>query len=179
MLHDPFLMKDMDKAVHRIIQALNRREKIMIFGDSDTDGTCGTVMLFEYLKQASTRVCYLIPSTNTDGYSLNEKAVQFILESNINLVITVDNGSCSLDGAKILKHHDVDVIITDHHVMGDTAPDVEALLNPQRHDCLYPFRMLSGAGVAFKLLSALDQELERQDYWNVHQQSPIPLERFG
>lgn len=177
-LHNPFLMKDMNKAVDRVIQALNNREKIMIFGDSDTDGTCGTVILFEYLKQASTRVCYLIPSTNTDGYSLNDKAVQFILESHIDLVITVDNGSCSLDGAKVLKHQGVDVVITDHHVMGDQQPDVAALLNPQRPDCVYPYRMLSGTGVAFKFLSALDEELKKREYWQIRQQSPVPLESF-
>ncbi|MGK0289329.1 MAG: single-stranded-DNA-specific exonuclease [bacterium] len=176
-LHNPYLLKDMEKAVSCLVQAILNREKIMIFGDCDADGTCGTVLLYEYLKQVTSRACYFIPATNKDGYSLNSTTVAKILSSNINLIITVDNGSSANWGISELIDHGVKVIVTDHHLMGKTRPLATALINPQQMDCFYPFKMLSGAGVAFKLLCALTEELDKIGFWDIFQVERIePLE---
>ena len=154
MLHDPFLMKDMDRAVERLDQAIREEEKVMIYGDYDVDGTTAVALLYKYLKNKCKSPEYYIPDRYTEGYGVSIRAIDYAAESNIKLMIVTDCGVKAVEKVHYAKERGVDIIICDHHTPGDQLPEAVALLDPQRNDCGYPYKWLSGCGVSFKLAQA-------------------------
>ncbi|MGZ5479971.1 MAG: single-stranded-DNA-specific exonuclease RecJ [Candidatus Aminicenantales bacterium] len=154
-LHDPYLMKGMDKAVARIGEAIDRGEKILIFGDYDVDGVLSTVMLKKALTTLGAKADYFIPERLTDGYGIKDEHVRIPIERGASLVISVDCGIKSVEFTARAKEQGVDVIITDHHRPGDSLPEAVAVLDPVLADSGYPDPGLAGVGVAFKLIQAL------------------------
>lgn len=158
-LHDPFLMQDMDKAVKRLSEAVEQGEQIAVYGDYDCDGITATAMLYSYLEDLGARVIYYIPDRDVEGYGLNRAALDFLKEQQVELVVTVDNGISALDEALYAKELGIDLIITDHHQPRPQLPQACAVIDPHRKDCEYPFEALCGAGVAFKLICAMEGDL--------------------
>jgi single-stranded-DNA-specific exonuclease len=157
-LHDPFLMKDMDKAIERIRRALRQKEKIVVFGDYDVDGVLSVVILLRALRSLGADADYFIPERLKEGYGLKEAHVQVVKDKGGRLVISVDCGIKAVSFADLARREGIDVIITDHHLPGEALPEVEALLNPVLENSGYPFRNLAGIGVVFKLVQALLQK---------------------
>ena len=154
MLHDPFLMKDMDKAVTRLEKAIGNEEKVMIYGDYDVDGTTAVSLLYKYLKNKCENPEYYIPDRYTEGYGVSIRAIDYAAANGISLMIVTDCGVKAVEKVRYAKSKGVDVIICDHHTPGDELPEAVAVLDPQRKDCNYPYRWLSGCGVSFKLAQA-------------------------
>lgn len=154
-LHDPFLMKDMSKAVEIIKEALSEGKKITVYGDYDCDGITATVMLYSYLSALGGEVEWYIPSRD-EGYGLNVNAIEKIISEGTGLIITVDNGVTAFAEAQLIKEKGVSLIITDHHTVSDILPIADAIVNPKQKDCEYPFKDLAGCGVVLKLISALE-----------------------
>ena len=166
-LSSPFCLKDMDKAVERILRAVDNFERITVYGDYDADGVTATAILYSYLDLMGANVDYVIPSRESDGYGLNFELIDMIKQRGTNLIITVDNGINSVKEAKYIKELGMDLIITDHHIQSGELPDAAAVVNPHRTDETGQLSILSGAGVAFKLVCALegeDTENMLQDY---------------
>ena len=159
-MHDPFLMLDMDKAVHRLSKARDEKELILIIGDYDADGTTATSILYLYFQSISLDVEYYIPNRQTEGYGISKKAIEYAHKIGAKLIITCDCGITAVDEIKYAKDYKIDTIITDHHKQKDSLPKAYAILNPNRRDCTYPFKGLCGAGVAFKLCLALNKTLD-------------------
>lgn len=157
-LHDPYLMKDMDKAVSRIRQALDANEKITIYGDYDVDGITSIAILYKHLTSMGFEVDYYIPDRIQEGYGVNRDALDIIKENGTKVVITVDTGITAVEETEYAKSIGMDIIITDHHECKETIPEAYAALDPKRKDCTYPFKNLAGVGVAFKLIQALDDK---------------------
>ncbi len=162
-LHDPFLMKDMDKAVERILFALENEEKIVVFGDYDVDGVTSVSSLYLYLKEHDGNVSYYIPCRSGEGYGMSEGAVKKLADQGAELIITVDTGITAVSEALFARSLGVDVVITDHHECHGEMPQAAAVVNPRRPDCEYPFKELAGVGVVFKLLCALESALNPED----------------
>jgi single-stranded-DNA-specific exonuclease len=160
-LHDPFLMKGMDRAVDRIRAAIDRDEKILIFGDYDVDGVLSTVMLLKALSTLGARADYFIPERLTDGYGIKDEHVRIPIERGASLVISVDCGIKAVAFTARAKEQGVDVIVTDHHRPGEVLPDAVAVLDPVLDAAGYPDRGLAGVGVTFKLIQALLQKAGR------------------
>lgn len=159
--HDPFLLPDMDKAVDRLVQAHNNQDHITIYGDYDIDGlTATTVLVDAFLSFGFENVDTFIPNRFVEGYGLTVDAVEQIIASGTQLIVTVDCGSVSQKEVERANQLGVDVIITDHHLVGETLPPAIAVINPKRSDHTYPFIDLAGVGVAFKLVQALQTRLE-------------------
>lgn len=156
MLHDPFLMKDMDKAVERLDKAIAQEEKVMIYGDYDVDGTTAVALLYKYLKNKCNKsnLEYYIPDRYTEGYGVSVKGIDYAAENNFTLIIVTDCGVKAVEKVKYARQKGIDIIICDHHTPGDALPDAIAVLDPQREDCPYPYKWLSGCGVSFKLVQA-------------------------
>ena len=152
---DPFLFADMAKAVDRILMAITKKQKVMVYGDYDADGVCATTILYSTLKELGLKVETYIPFRDVEGYGLNEEAVQGIVKNNFDLVITVDCGISNNKEIAILNQGGVDIIITDHHQEPIKRPMAYAVLNPSLDDSGYPFSKLCGAGVAYKLVQAI------------------------
>lgn len=165
-LHDPFLMRDMEKAVERVTRAVKNKEKILIYGDYDVDGVTGASLLIRLLKQIGADVCYYIPHRRKEGYGLSLEGVRYAVEYYVNLIITVDCGSGSAGAVEeALKHH-IDVVVTDHHEVRGELPRSVPFLNPLFDD--YPFKYLSGCGVAFKFAQGIVKKLglsEKELFW--------------
>jgi single-stranded-DNA-specific exonuclease len=153
--HDPFLLKDMEKAVTRIKTAIQQQEKIFIFGDYDADGVSSTTVMMKTLRDLGANVQYYIPNRFTEGYGPNEPAFRYAAECGVSVIITVDTGIAALHEAQVAKELGIDLIITDHHEPGPALPDAFAIVHPKLEDSTYPFRELAGVGVAFKLAHAL------------------------
>ncbi len=158
-LHDPFLFKDMNKIVNRIKEGIKNQEKIMIYGDFDVDGVTGVAILFKTLKSLNANVSYYLPNRFTEGYGPNKKAFENIVAQGFNLIITVDNGISGILEAQYLKSMGIDLIITDHHEQLSELPEAYGILHPKLSEEKYPFKDLSGCGVAFKLACALLGEI--------------------
>jgi len=158
-LHDPFLMKDMERAVDRVIRALRNKEQIYLFGDYDVDGITAVSMLYLFLKDLGGDVHYYIPDRQIEGYGLSAGGVERIAAAGGQLIISVDCGINSIDEAKLARELGVDIIISDHHEQGSTLPDAIAVLDPKREDCQYPFKDLAGVGVAYKLAQGITQHM--------------------
>ena len=156
MLHDPFLMKDMDKAVERLDIAIKRCEKILIYGDYDVDGTTSVALLYKYLSKHYDRDAleYYIPDRYNEGYGVSKLGIDYASDNNFSLIIITDCGIKAVEKIKYAKDKNIDVIICDHHKPGKVIPDAVAVLDPQREDCNYPYNWLSGCGVSFKLVQA-------------------------
>jgi len=162
-LHDPFIMRDMDKAVNRVRQAINNRESIVIYGDYDADGIMATTIMYKYLKLQGAIVSCYIPNRCEEGYGLNFSAIDKIRQSNANLIITVDTGIVAFEQIKYAQSFGIDVVVTDHHECAEQVPDCVAVVNPKRKDCPYPFKDLAGSGVAFKFIEALSNRYNLQE----------------
>ena len=157
-LIDPFELKDMDKAVSRIKQALERSEKIAVYGDYDADGVTATALLYLYFKSLGVKVTTYIPDRNSEGYGLNMKAIKSLCEEGIQLIITVDNGISAHKEAEYIRELGMDLVITDHHKATAVLPEAAAVVNPHRLDCPSTYKEYCGVGVAFKLICALSEK---------------------
>lgn len=155
-MHDPFAMPDMDEAVERILEAVEEKEHIVIYGDYDVDGVTSVSSLYLYLQSLDAHVTYYIPSRTGEGYGMSRAAVEKLAESGNDLIITVDTGVTAVEEAKLVKALGMELIITDHHECCGELPDAVAIVNPKRPDCDYPFQELAGVGVVFKLLCAME-----------------------
>ncbi len=159
-LYDPFLLKDMDKAVARINEAIDKKQRICIYGDYDVDGVTSTVMLYLYLCSRGVECEYFIPERISEGYGLSQPVIEK-MKGRVDLIITVDTGVTAVAEADFAKENGIDMVITDHHSCREMLPNAVAVVNPHREDSVYPFRNLAGVGVVFKLLCALEGSTER------------------
>lgn len=161
MLHDPFLMKDMDKAVSRIRQAMEKKEKILIFGDYDVDGTTAVAMVYQYLCEIYNEACilYYVPHRYREGYGVSLQGIEYAKEQGCSLIISLDCGIKSAGLIARAKEMGIDFIVCDHHLPDNIIPPAVAILNSKQTDCPYPYKELCGCGVGFKLLSALSESL--------------------
>ena len=155
-IHSPLLMKDVDKAVKRIQQAISNDERIIIYGDYDVDGVTSVTMLYLYLKELGAKVSYYIPNRIGEGYGLSIDAIQMLSGYEVSLIITVDTGVTAVKEVEFASSLGIDVIITDHHECQPILPDAVAVINPHRSDCPYPFKSLAGVGVIFKVICAFE-----------------------
>jgi len=153
-LHDPMLMKDMDKAVARLNWAIKNEEKILVYGDYDVDGTTSVAMMYGYLKEFYPNVNFYIPDRYKEGYGISEKGVHFAADNGFKLIISLDCGIKAISKVVLANELGVDFIICDHHTPGEDLPPAIAILDPKRVDCNYPYKELSGCGVGFKLIQA-------------------------
>ena len=172
-LHDPFLMKDMSKAVKRIFEAIKNDEKILIYGDYDVDGTTSVALVCKYLKSNSTnQISTYIPDRYDEGYGISYQSIDYAADNEFSLVIALDCGIKAIDKISYANNKKIDYIICDHHKPETTIPDAAAVLNPLREDCKYPFKYLCGCGIGFKLIQALDLS---QDDWESNIESYLDL----
>ena len=153
-LHDPFLMKDMDLAVDRLQQAIDKNETIMVFGDYDVDGTSAVALLAHYLQRKNVEVISYIPDRYAEGYGLSRQGIDKAVSERVKLLFTLDCGIKSVDLIAYANQKGIDVIVCDHHNPGEQLPDAHAVLDPKRSDCTYPFDELCGCGIVFKLIQA-------------------------
>ncbi len=156
-LHDPYLMKDMDKAVTRIEKAIQNQENILVFGDYDVDGTTAVSLVSSYLKSYYPNIDTYIPDRYDEGYGISYKGIDYADDNGITLIIALDCGIKSIDHIAYANERNIDFIICDHHRPGDELPNAVAVLDPKREDCSYPYDELCGCGVGFKLVQALAQ----------------------
>ena len=153
-LYDPFLMKDMDKAVERLTKAIENKEKILIYGDYDVDGTTAVSLIYSFLRSRTPNLDFYIPDRYDEGYGVSIKGLDYAASSGVSLIITVDCGIKAIEKVEYATSKGIDVIICDHHLPDDHLPEAVAVLDPKRSDCGYPFDDLCGCGVAFKLIQA-------------------------
>jgi len=156
-LHDPFLMKDMDRAIARLNKALLQNEKILIYGDYDVDGTTSVALVYSFFKKQFKQIGYYIPDRYSEGYGISFQGVDFAEAHNFSLIIALDCGIKAVDKIDYANKKNIDFIICDHHTPGDKIPNAIAVLDPKRSDCEYPDKNLSGCGVGFKLLQAFSE----------------------
>jgi len=154
MLHDPFLMKDMDKAANRVIDAVASKERIRVYGDYDVDGTTSVSLMYSFLKSQQADCDYYIPDRYNEGYGISYAGIDDAIEKGITLMITLDCGVKAVEKIAYAQSKGLDVIICDHHRPGEVLPNAYAVLDPKRLDCDYPFKELCGCGVGFKLMQA-------------------------
>ena len=159
-LHDPFLMKDMDKAVERILLAISSEQPILIYGDYDVDGTCSVAVLYLFLSAIYPNVFTYVPDRYKEGYGVSSQGIDFADDNQIPLIITLDCGIKSHERVAYARERGIDMIITDHHTPSETLPEALAVLNPKRADCSYPYKELCGCGIGFKLVQALCKILD-------------------
>ena len=156
-LHDPFLMKDMDKAVERVYNAVSTGEKILVYGDYDVDGTTAVSLVYSFLLRLTRHVDFYIPERYDEGYGVSYKGIDWAAENGFGLIITLDCGIKANEKVDYAAGKGIDMIICDHHLPEDELPKAVAVLDPKREDCHYPFDDLSGCGVGFKLVQAYSQ----------------------
>lgn len=154
LLHDPFLLNDMDKAVERLNRALQQDEKILVYGDYDVDGTTAVALVYKFLQNFSTNIDYYIPDRNDEGYGVSYKGIDFAAENDFKLIIVLDCGIKAIEKVAYAAQKGVDIIICDHHTPDSELPKAVAVLDPKRTDSTYPYGHLSGCGVGFKLVQA-------------------------
>ena len=158
--YNPYLLNDMEKAVNRIIEAINNKQKIIIYGDYDVDGITSITVLKKFIQDRGIEIGYYIPDRLNEGYGLNKEAVKKIANEKYELMITVDCGITALEDVEYANSLGMDVIVTDHHEPLDIIPEALAVVNPKRKDSTYPFKNLAGVGVVFKLIQAISQKME-------------------
>ena len=168
-LHDPFLMKDMDKAVERLHKAISSGEKILVYGDYDVDGTTAVALVYSFIQRFTDKVDFYIPDRYDEGYGVSYKGIDWAADGGFGLIITLDCGIKAIDKVEYARSKGVEVIICDHHLPEDSLPKAVAVLDPKREDCHYPFDDLSGCGVGFKLVQAYSQK------YGIPFESLIPL----
>jgi len=157
-LYDPFLMKDMDKAVERLHKAVSGSEKILVYGDYDVDGTTAVSLVYSFLRRLTSKIDFYIPDRDNEGYGVSYKGLDWAAENGFSLIITLDCGIKAIDKTVYAREKGIDMIICDHHLPEEGLPDAVAVLDPKREDCHYPFDDLSGCGVGFKLVQAYCQQ---------------------
>ena len=153
-LHNPFLMKDMNIAVERLNRAMGKKERILIYGDYDVDGTTAVALVYKFLQQFYSNIDYYIPDRYNEGYGVSKKGVDYAYETGVKLIIVLDCGIKAVKEIAYAKEKGIDFIICDHHVPDEVLPQAVAILNPKRHDATYPYHHLSGCGVGFKFMQA-------------------------
>lgn len=163
MLHDPFLMRDMDKAVNRLIRAIDSHEKILVYGDYDVDGTTAVALMYTFLKTQTDNLDFYIPDRYTEGYGISFKGIDYAEQQGCSLIIALDCGIKSIDKVEYAKVKSIDFIICDHHTPAEQIPQAVAVLDIKRQDCTYPFKDLSGCGVGFKLVQAYIKKRDLDD----------------
>lgn len=162
-LHDPFLMKDMDKAVDRILHAISNGENILVFGDYDVDGTTSVACMYQFLKKIHPSTDFYIPHRYREGYGVSRAGIEFAKENGFTLIISLDCGIKSVDLIRSARDMGIDFIVCDHHLPDEELPPAIAILNPKQPGCSYPFKDLCGCGVGFKLITALCRTLHLPD----------------
>src|SRR6478736_858024 len=162
-LHDPFLMKDMDRAVERLKKAIDLNEKILVYGDYDVDGTTSVSLVYSYLRNFYSNCDFYIPDRYSEGYGVSEAGIIWAEENGFSLIIALDLGIKSADMVVLANHKGIDFIICDHHLPGTNIPQAVAVLDPKRTDCLYPYTELSGCGLGFKLIQAFARKHRVED----------------
>jgi len=175
-LHSPFQMKDMDRAVDRVITAMENREKVLVYGDYDVDGITSTAILMAFFRELGMNPKYYIPNRVTESYGLNIDAVKRFSSEEVNLLITTDCGVSNHSEIMEAARLGIDTVVIDHHEISDELPPARAILNPKQKDCPFPFDGLAGVGVAFQLLIALRAKLREQGFW--HGGNPPNLKRY-
>ena len=168
-LHDPFLMNDMNIAVERLNQAMGRKERILIYGDYDVDGTTDVALVYKFLQQFYSNIDYYIPDRYNEGYGVSKQGIDYAYETDVKLVIVLDCGIKAVEEISYAKEKGIDFIICDHHVPDEVLPPAIAILNPKRKDSTYPYDHLSGCGVGFKLMQAFAQN----NGIELHQLTPL------
>ncbi len=163
LLYNPFLMKDMEEATERLALAIRKSEKVLVYGDYDVDGTTATASLYTFLRDFGVDADYYIPHRFKEGYGINPEGILYAEKIGCNLIVSVDCGITAIEEAKEIKAKGMDLIVCDHHTVGDSIPDAIAVLDPKRLDCNYPFDGLSGAGVGFKLIQGTLKKLGLPD----------------
>lgn len=164
-LHDPWLMKDMDKAVERIIHAITTGEKILVFGDYDVDGTTAVASMYSFLKKIHPHLDFYIPHRYREGYGISKAGIDFAKENGFTLIISLDCGIKSVDLIGYARELSIDFVVCDHHLPDNDLPPAVAILNPKQKDCPYPYKELCGCGVGFKLMTALAQKMQLPREW--------------
>src|SRR5690625_3218471 len=155
LLHDPYLMKDMARAIKIISKAIQNNERIMVYGDYDVDGTTSVTLLYTYLKSIGGDLLTYVPDRYTEGYGISIQGIDHAKENNISLIIAIDCGIRAVEQVAYAKKLGIDFIICDHHLPDEVIPKAAAILNPKQNDCPYPFKELCACGVGFKLIQAI------------------------
>ncbi len=159
-LHDPFLMKDMDKAIDRINKAIRKKERILVYGDYDVDGTSAVALVYSYFRTLHNNIDFYIPDRDREGSGLSYQGIEYAHKTGVSLIITLDCGIKAVEQTRYAKTLGIDIIVGDHHLEGDELPDAVAILDPKRRDCPYPFKELAGCGIGFKIVEAyLEQKM--------------------
>lgn len=159
-IHDPFLMKGMKEAIERINRAIQQKERIMVYGDYDVDGTSAVALVYSYLKELDRNIDFYIPDREREGYGISYQGIDYAHETGVKLVIALDCGIKAMEEVDYAAQHGIDFIIGDHHLPGDEVPRAVAVLDPKQADCTYPYKELSGCGIGFKIVEAhLEQQL--------------------
>ncbi len=168
-LHDPFLMKDMDKAVARLEKAIANKEKVIVYGDYDVDGTTSVALMYSFLKSRIENIEYYIPDRYSEGYGISPKSIDYAVENGFSLVVALDCGIKAVEKIAGAKERGLEFIICDHHNPDDEVPPAVAVLDPKQVDCEYPYKELSGCGVGFKLLQAFCKKnnLEQEEIYDL------------
>ena len=166
-LHDPFLMPDMEKAIMRIEQALGNKERIMIYGDYDVDGTTAVSLVYKFLRKITNNIDYYIPDREDEGYGISIQGIDYAVETDVKLVIALDCGIKAISKIDYANEKGLDFIICDHHMPDEELPRAVAVVNAKRKDSIYPYSELSGCGVGFKLVQAFSIRtfLRLSHYW--------------
>lgn len=167
-LHDPFLMKDMDKAVARLQEAVEKKERIMVYGDYDVDGTTSVALVYGFLHKIYSNIEYYIPDRYTEGYGVSMQGIEYAAKENVKLIISLDCGIKANDKIAAALNKGIDFIVCDHHRPGEVLPPAIAVLDPKRKDCEYPYKELSGCGVGYKLLEAycIREKIDKSELLN-------------
>ena len=176
-LHDPFLMKDMDKAVERLDRAIADKEKVLIYGDYDVDGTTAVALLYMFMRNFNPNVEYYIPDRYDEGYGISYKGVDWGVDNGYTLIVALDCGIKAVEKVAYAKGLGMDMIICDHHLPDEELPPAVAILDPKRRDCSYPFDDLSGCGVGFKLIQAYAMRVTNRDQ-NIFEPSFIDMSQL-
>ena len=157
-LHDPFLMKDMDRAIARINEAVRKKERMMIYGDYDVDGTSAVALVYSYFHTLHYNIDFYIPDRDTEGYGISFQGIDYAKRTGVKLIIALDCGIKAVEQAEYANKYGIDIIVGDHHLPGETLPNCCAVLDPKRSDCPYPYKELSGCGIGFKIVEAYMEE---------------------
>lgn len=165
IIHNPFLLNDMDLAIDIILSAVSEKKKITIYGDFDVDGVTSVSILYLYLQEFGATVDYYIPNRLSEGYGMSCGAINKLYRNGTGLIITVDTGVTAIEEVEYANNLGIDVVVTDHHECADILPNAKAIINPKRKDSTYPFQQLAGVGVVFKLLCALESKRTKTDIW--------------
>ena len=159
-VHDPFLMKGMKEAIHRINEAIEKHQRIMVYGDYDVDGTSAVALVYSYLKELNRNIDFYIPDREREGYGISTQGIDYARDTGVKLIIALDCGIKANEQVAYAKQFGIDFIIGDHHLPGDDVPQAVAVLDPKQVDCPYPYKELSGCGIGFKIVEAhLEQRL--------------------